>query len=259
MNIKMLRRYAFENGLGLNYISKEEKITLALQQLYILFDDKIILKGGTALSRVYLKDNARFSEDIDLDYINSNPTNAIKDIKEIMKGFSVFDVKKPRLMNYTLRFDCHYINELNHLDKIRLEFFLFHKKIIGETKKQVVPSHIIETSQAVCNVYSIESIIARKLITAYLRTEGKDFYDLFFALETKYLKKKLKKFLQELCIFYNVIYDDLKRGLPKKISELTKDYKKFQNNTNHYLTKKVNISWLGLLESLKDKIKKSGI
>jgi len=254
MDIRTLRRYAFEQGLGLNYISKEEKITQALQQLHILFDDKIILKGGTALNRAYLKDNARFSEDIDVDYINQDNKKATRDIRTIMKDFGFFDVKKPRLMKHTLRFDCYYQNELNHRDRIQIEFFLLHKTLIGEVKKQVLHSQIIETSQSISNVYSIESILSRKLIAAYLRTEGKDYYDLFFALDIKFSKKKLRKYLKELCNFYQVELNDIKKRLPEKIVVLRKDYKSFQNNTNHYLTKRVSISWDVMLESLKDKL-----
>lgn len=77
MDIEMLRYLAAKTGLSLNYISKDEKLSYLLFQLWEIFGRKVILKGGTALNRVYLsKLNAsRFSEDIDLDYFDDIPLN----------------------------------------------------------------------------------------------------------------------------------------------------------------------------------------
>ena len=71
----MLRYLAVKTGLSLKYISKDEKISYLLSQLWDIFGRRVILKGGTALNRVYLsKLNAsRFSEDIDLDYFGDMP------------------------------------------------------------------------------------------------------------------------------------------------------------------------------------------
>jgi uncharacterized protein len=254
MDLKQIRRYGFEQGLGLNYISKEEKITKILNQLFILFEEKVVLKGGTALNRVYLKDNARFSEDIDLDYFNENKNNAIKEIEKKMKEFSDFEVAKSRLMNDTLRYDTYYINELNHKDKVQIEFYLNHEKIIGQTKKRIINSQLIESNSAIFNVYSMESLISRKIVAAFNREEGKDMYDLFYSLNLKFSKKETIKIIKELCDFNKIKFNELKVKLPVKIENMMKNYKMYQNTTNHYLSKKNNISWEFLLGSLKANI-----
>ncbi|MHC1575572.1 MAG: nucleotidyl transferase AbiEii/AbiGii toxin family protein [Candidatus Methanogasteraceae archaeon] len=68
---EILRYLSAKTGLGLKYLSKDERISIALEQLRDLFPDAI-LKGGTALSRVYLAKIgvSRFSEDIDLDFVS---------------------------------------------------------------------------------------------------------------------------------------------------------------------------------------------
>ena len=68
---EILRYLSAKTGLGLKYLSKDERISIALEQLHNLFPDAI-LKGGTALSRVYLAKIgvSRFSEDIDLDFVS---------------------------------------------------------------------------------------------------------------------------------------------------------------------------------------------
>ena len=63
------------------YIAKDEAISKVLKSLENT--PEIILKGGTAVNRVYTK-NKRFSEDIDLDLICPEK-NAISKTKEIMR------------------------------------------------------------------------------------------------------------------------------------------------------------------------------
>jgi len=95
MDERTLKLTAAKTGLGLNYVDKEEKISLLLSQLWGIFGEKVILKGGTALNRVYLAKigAARFSEDIDIDYFNSNVEASAHEIDEGMKEIEGFDVR----------------------------------------------------------------------------------------------------------------------------------------------------------------------
>lgn len=88
-DIEILRYLATKTGLGLNYLSKDEKISIILEQQRDLFPE-VVLKGGTALSRVYLakKGVSRFSEDIDLDFISDKGLNEkISTIKDRVKDY----------------------------------------------------------------------------------------------------------------------------------------------------------------------------
>jgi len=49
-DLKYLRYKSLETGFGLNYLPKEEKLSLLLYDLSTLLDDKFIIKGGTALN-----------------------------------------------------------------------------------------------------------------------------------------------------------------------------------------------------------------
>ncbi len=136
-DIEILRYLASKTGLGLKYLSKDERISIILEQLRDIFPE-VILKGGTALNRVYLAKLgvSRFSEDVDLDFVSSNGLNEkISTIKERIgeiKDFDIeglweikdFDIESPRILHRTLRFDCHYINEFGEKDRIRIEFYL---------------------------------------------------------------------------------------------------------------------------------------
>src|SRR3989344_8380575 len=108
MELDELRRLAAKEELSLNYIAKDEMISKALAKLQKF--DNIILKGGTAINRVYLK-NKRFSEDIDLDLIfNGTVKLALTATNKIIKVIEGFDIAKPRIMKKTIRYDLFYIS-----------------------------------------------------------------------------------------------------------------------------------------------------
>jgi uncharacterized protein len=243
MELKEIRRISFENGIGINYISKENKITELLTKLYLIFKDKIILKGGTALNRGYLNDKGRFSEDIDLDFINKYLKQSIEFLKEKMNLIDNFTIEKARLMNKTLRFDCFYINELNNKDRIQVEFYLGHNKIIGNAETIAIKSPILHGQTNIINTYNIESLIARKIVALLNREEGKDLYDLFYSLKEKFNKEKVKKQVIELCKYYDIDYKLINRLLNEKFESIFKNIKYIGNSTNHFITKENSLGW----------------
>ena len=73
MEIEELRRLSAKEELSLNYIAKDEMVSKLLVSLQMF--ENIILKGGTAINRVYIK-NKRFSEDIDFDIVSKVNMNS---------------------------------------------------------------------------------------------------------------------------------------------------------------------------------------
>jgi len=254
MELREIRRISFEKSIGINYVCKDERITKAINELYILFKDEVIMKGGTALNRAFIKENGRFSEDIDVDFITKDFKAAKKFIEDTMKAFKGFKVEKPRLMHKTLRFDCGYENELAHKDKIRVEFNLSHPKLIGEVKLTSLESPIISDRTNIFNIYSFESSIARKLLALFQREEGKDIYDLFYSLKKDFDKKKVIRFTREMCKFYEVEYKTFFQKLLEKFGQFEANCKYLGNSTNHYLTKDNMLDWKFIINELKQEI-----
>lgn len=73
-DLEILRYLSSKTGLGIKYLSKDEKISILLEQIKDIFPE-VILKGGTAINRMYLAKSgvSRFSEDIDLDFVSNKP------------------------------------------------------------------------------------------------------------------------------------------------------------------------------------------
>ena len=250
----MLRYLAVKTGLSLKYISKDEKISYLLSQLWDIFGRRVILKGGTALNRVYLsKLNAsRFSEDIDLDYFGDMPVNEkIQDIREKMTLIRDFDVKGPRILHRTLRFDCYYINELGNRDRVKVEFYLSQPPFV-EADIAIVKSPFVESYPTMFRVYSLEDLLAKKLIALYNRTEGKDIYDVFYTLRLQFEMEKFKKTVKENLKFYRIGEENFSSGLITKLEEAKKNAKYIGNSTNHFIPKALRPNWEEMIESLKN-------
>ncbi|MBI1936390.1 nucleotidyl transferase AbiEii/AbiGii toxin family protein, partial [Candidatus Woesearchaeota archaeon] len=237
MELDELRQISAKEELSLNFIAKDEMISRALLDLQG-FDD-IVLKGGTAINRVYLK-NKRFSEDIDFDIIyKGNAKEALPRTKEIVNMLKGFSIERPRIMKNTIRYDVFYINPLNHKDRIRLEFAIIKNAL--NCSRRIVNFGFVPYESALLNVYDVEELILQKIACIMNRMEGKDFFDIYYLIDLPHKPiNKLKKNEKEII---------------KRISIEEKQIKLIANITNHYLPRAKRPNWSIFLEELKEKIK----
>ena len=258
MELRLLRFLALKNGLSLNYISKDERLSILLSQLWDIFENDVVLKGGTAFNRIYLSKLgvSRFSEDIDLDYLKEDKLNdKIRDIKKRMKDVTEFNVKGPLLLHRTLRFDCYYENELGTRDRIMVEFYLTKNPHI-ERNQMMVKSPFVETHPTIFSVYSKEDMLARKIIALYNRMEGKDIYDVFYGIRIEYDRKRLDSAFKVLLPFYTIESNIFFRLL-KKLGSSKKRARYIGNTTNHFIPKKLRFNWEETIATLQHDIEKN--
>ncbi len=248
---EILRYLAAKTGLGLKYLSKEERISILLEQISDLFPEAI-LKGGTALNRIYLaklKVN-RFSEDVDLDFASDAGLNEkISAIKQRVGKISGFDVEGPRILHRTLRFDCRYANEFGEKDVVWLEFYLTKTQFLS-AEKALVKSPFMETHPSLVRTYSLEDLIARKLIALYDRTEGKDIYDIFYSLDLDFDKSKLLKALSVMLEFYKIDSGNFIGGMVPKLREAKKNSAYIGNSTSHFIPRNLRPDWKIFIDTL---------
>lgn len=262
VEMELIRIRSLKTGLSLNYISKEEKISLLLEKLSEIFGSELILKGGTAINRIYLQKNnvARFSEDIDLDFVSrASIAKKIHQIKEGVSSIKDFEIDKGRQMHNTIRYDCSYLNEIGAKDKVRIEFYLSHPTLLAFKKpeKQLIKSSFIDSASCLFNVYSLEDLIARKLVALYNRGEGKDIYDVSYCLDLNFSRGSLNAALLMMLKFYHI-----KLSIPVFFEELIKRVESFRknsyyigNSTNHYLPADLRPNWDIFIATLNEKIR----
>ncbi|OYT48332.1 hypothetical protein B6U83_03680 [Thermoplasmatales archaeon ex4484_36] len=185
-----------------------------------IFGEDLILKGGSAINRVYIAKvgAARFSEDIDVDYFGGGVERSARRIKEGMGRIREFSVKGPRVLHRTFRFDCYYRNMLG----VRETMF---------------------------KVYSLEDLIARKMVALLRRSEGKDIYDLFHALNMEFDRERLLKAVEMTAGFYHV-EGDLFVGLISKLREVKGSARGIGNSTNHFIPRSLRPNWQEIIDTL---------
>jgi len=235
-------------------LPRRRGFSFLLSQLWEIFGEKAILKSGTALNRVYLAKigAARFSGDIDIDYFNGDVGTAAEEIKEGMKLVEGLNVKGPRVLHRTFRFDCYYRNPLGNRDRIKAEFYLSRPPYV-EARVELVKSPFVSEYPTMFMVYSFEDLLAKKLAALYNRTEGKDIYDSFHALNMGFDKKRLENALKLTLGFYH-IEGEFWRGLIEKLDYAKRNARYIGNSTNHFIPKSLRPNWEEMIESLKLRI-----
>ncbi len=258
-DVELLRIIAARTGLGLKFLSKEDKLSRILAQLSDWSGLALVLKGGTALNRVFLGDVSRFSEDLDIDVIGRmSLQEKVGELKKRVSSLEGFDLKGPRMLHNTARFDAYYINEFGDKDRVMLEFYLSHQKAIAvqPIKSQLLHSRFVETSPAIFPCYSFEDLVARKFVALYRRNIGKDIYDLYHALALPIETSVLSKALKGLFKFYH-IREDLKgfyQGLLAKKDVLMEEATLIGNSANHYIPRSLRPEWRVLISSLWERL-----
>ena len=175
-----------------------EQDLIICRSLVELFSDefiaeKLAFRGGTALHKLFLVPQARYSEDIDLVQISAEPFGpSIDKIRKLLIFLGEPKIKQKVEIN------C------------REHFSVFDLK----KKKFKVNSLWINGE---CNItsYEFEELLGTKLRALYQRKKGRDLYDLFKALKSIDSLSK-EKIIQ---VFIHYMKDEV-TGIPSKVSYL---------------------------------------
>ena len=254
---ELLRYLAAKSGLGRKYLSKDERISMLLGEIRTRFPD-VVLKGGTALNRAYLAKSGacRFSEDIDLDFISKRPLpEKIASITDRMKTIPGFEIDGPHLLHRTIRFDCKYINEFEDRDRVMAEFYLTRSRAV-KILDALVASPFIETHPTLFTLYSLEDLLARKMIALYNRGEGKDLYDVFYCLEEKIDRAAFDRALAMAEESYKIRPGSFPGDLIDKLHELRKNAVYIGNSTNHFIPRTRRPDWRTFIDTLSQNLER---
>jgi len=240
------KELAIKNKLSYNFVVKEHMLLKSLAEVYKL-PFKIVLKGGTAINQIYLKDFQRFSEDLDFDIFDNVTLEQLK--KELEK--LGFDIKKGFYRPGRIGFETKYeIEEIK--DIIKLEFNIENNKFL-ETRGVLrnAESNIANFTVANIKAYPIETLILQKINALIGRDDGKDYYDLFYTSKITnitIIKKEVKEWVNN-----KLIYKDFKIKAIEKISKIDN---KILVQTNSFIPKDKRIDWNIIKEDVKEFIEK---
>ena len=165
--------------------------------------EHVAFRGGTALHKIYLKPQARYSEDIDLVQIKEGPIKPI--LQAIREQLDFLGTKRNIKQNVnmntaTYRFESEIPPVVNMRLKIEINT-REHFAVMGYTELE----HSLEngwfSGSCTMNSFSIEELLATKLRALYQRRKGRDLFDLFHAMtklniDTKKLVDTYRKYME---------------------------------------------------------------
>ena len=167
-------------------VEQDLVITRAIVELYSddLIKKSLAFRGGTALHKLFLTPPIRYSEDIDLVQINSEPINPIlKRMRERLVFLGTKRSVKQNLHNNTVIY--RFESEMPPINNMRLKLEINTREHINILGLKEIPYQINSpwfSGQCMITGYEIEELLGTKLKALYQRKKGRDLFDLYWAL-----------------------------------------------------------------------------
>lgn len=170
-----------------------EQDLIICRALVAIYNDEFLsshlaFRGGTALHKLYLSPQARYSEDIDLVQIQAGNVGTILDKLREVLSFLGKPVIKQKRNNNTMVFKAD--STFPPIISIRLKIEINckeHFTVLGLIK---IPFEVkSQWFNGACEIttYQLDELIGTKLRALYQRKKGRDLFDLQKALENQNL------------------------------------------------------------------------
>lgn len=165
-----------------------EQDLIICRALVALFNDEYLaehlaFRGGTALHKLYLQPQPRYSEDIDLVQINAEPIKETMDkIREVLSFLGEPKIKQ-KAHNNTLIF--RFNSEIPPVIPIRLKVEINtreHFNVLELTRQDFNVNNQWFSGGCKITTYHLEELLGTKLRALYQRRKGRDLFDLYKAL-----------------------------------------------------------------------------
>jgi predicted nucleotidyltransferase component of viral defense system len=165
-----------------------EQDLIICRALVLIFNDPFLaenlaFRGGTALHKLYLKPQPRYSEDIDLVQIKAAPFGEILDrLKEVLKFIDgrINVASGDSMTTLKYRFD----SEIPPTTQLKLKIETNcreHFAELGWEKTHFVVNSEWFKGECFITTYKLEELLGTKLRALYQRRKGRDLFDLYKA------------------------------------------------------------------------------
>jgi predicted nucleotidyltransferase component of viral defense system len=144
---------------------------------------RLAFRGGTALHKLYLHPQPRYSEDIDLVQITAEPFGPVVDRLRAKLAFLGDPARKQKENNFTLHY--RFESEFPPVQNLRLKVETNCREHFSKLGYQQFPFQVNSSwFTGTCNIttYKLEELLGTKLRALYQRKKGRDLYDLYQAL-----------------------------------------------------------------------------
>ncbi|MCU0441788.1 MAG: nucleotidyl transferase AbiEii/AbiGii toxin family protein [Bacteroidia bacterium] len=165
-----------------------EQDLVICRSLVEIFSDEwlassLAFRGGTALHKLYLQPQPRYSEDIDLVQITAEPFGPVVDRLRERLAFLGDPARKQKENNFTLHY--RFESEFPPVQNLRLKVETNCREHFTVLGYQQFPFQVNSSwFTGACNIttYQLEELLGTKLRALYQRRKGRDLYDMYKAL-----------------------------------------------------------------------------
>ena len=200
--------------------------------------ESLVFRGGTALNKLYITPPARYSEDIDLVQIKSEPIGKTLDtIREVLDPWLGDPQRK--LTERSAKLVYRYVSFDNAPAKLKIEINTtehFNVKPIIEKSYHVASEWFKGTASIM--TYHLDELMGTKLRALYQRRKGRDLFDLWYVLDKKLIN------VDEVIYIFNQYCqhngDVISRSIFEQNLLLKKQHTDFCSDMEPLLTKEVN-------------------
>jgi predicted nucleotidyltransferase component of viral defense system len=177
-----------ETAPWINKIQVEQDL-LICRTLVAIYNDEFLsshlaFRGGTALHKLYLSPQSRYSEDIDLVQIQPENIGTILDNLREVLSFLGKPVIKQKKNNNTMVFRVN--STFPPVVPIRLKVEINckeHFNVLGLIKTPFTVKNQWFNGTCEITAYHLDELVGTKLRALYQRKKGRDLFDLYKALE----------------------------------------------------------------------------
>ena len=167
------------------HVEQDLVIERALIEIFsdYFLKDKLVFRGGTALHKIYLQPQARYSEDIDLVQIHPEPIRETLDVLRERLSFLGTPVVKQKRNNNTLifRFESESVPPIPMKVKVEINC-REHFNVFGYTKIPLKVNSELYSGESDIITFSIDELLGTKLRALYQRKKGRDLFDMWYGL-----------------------------------------------------------------------------
>lgn len=173
------------------HIEQDLVIEKALFQIFSdpYLKEHLAFRGGTALHKIFIKPQVRYSEDIDLVQIKEEPIKETISALRKQLGFLGKPKVKQKANNNTLIY--RFESEIPPIINLRLKIEINCREHFSVLGIKEIDHHINNgwlNDRCFISTYKPEEMLGTKLRALYQRNKGRDLFDLYYAMTNMDLK-----------------------------------------------------------------------
>lgn len=147
----------------------------------------LAFRGGTALHKLFLTPQARYSEDIDLVQLHSGPAKPMLEaIREQLIFLGDKDERRIKLNEHNCTVYYQFATELSPPPRMRVKIEINtreHFNVMGLKRVSLFINNPWYQGGAEVTTFHPEELLGTKFRALYQRKKGRDLFDLYYAIE----------------------------------------------------------------------------